>query len=335
MSTQSRKKDHLRIPADFDVQSMPNPWLELRLRHNAIPELDFEDVRTETTFLGHQLQAPILISGMTGGTPLAAKVNRRLSSEAGRRGWAMGVGSQRAAIEDSSLAASFDCGDAPLRFANLGMPQLIHWEDRVEKARTAVDMIDAHAICIHLNTLQEAIQPEGDTQAEGGLAAIAEVAAGVGVPVIAKETGAGIDGAAAKQLSKAGVSVIDVGGTGGTSFSAVEHYRANEAGDAAKAALGRTFWDWGNPTPRCVAEVRGAVDIPVIASGGLTSGLDAAKAFALGADLAGFAGYLFRAALKSEEELALACDILLEELKTTLFLTGVQHPEFLGEDHLA
>ncbi|MGB1697822.1 MAG: type 2 isopentenyl-diphosphate Delta-isomerase [Thermoplasmatota archaeon] len=335
MSTQSRKEDHLRIPAELDVQSMPNPWHELRLRHNAVPERDLADVDTKTTFLGHSLGAPFLISGMTGGTPLAATINRRLAKEAGNRGWAMGVGSQRAALEDPSLASSFDCSEAPLRFANLGMPQLIRWDDRVEKARAAVEMVDAHAICVHLNTLQEAIQPEGDTDAKGGLAAIAEVAAGVGVPVIAKETGAGIDGAAAKQLADAGVAAIDVGGAGGTSFSAVEHYRASDAGDAVKAALGRTFWDWGNPTPRCVAEVRSAVDIPVIASGGLTSGLDAAKAFALGADLAGFAGHLFRAAIKGEAELALACDILLEELKTTLFLTGVQHPEFLGEDHLA
>lgn len=332
MSTQSRKEDHLRIPVEKDVQSIPSPWSHIRFRHNAIPERDYADVETNTTFLGHELAAPFLITGMTGGTELAGTINARLATEAGKRGWAMGVGSQRAAIEDPSLASSFNVAAAPVRFANLGLPQLIAWENASEKAQQAVDMIDAHALCIHLNYLQEAIQPEGDTNAAGGLDAIRDIASDLSVPVIAKETGAGIDGAAAQALVDAGVAAIDVGGLGGTSFSAVEHYRAADAGDPVKAALGKTFWDWGNPTPECVLQCSG---VPVIATGGLTTGLDAAKAFACGADLAGFAGHLFRAAMKGEAELSLACDILLEELKTTLFLTGVQRPELFGEDHLA
>lgn len=335
MSTQSRKEDHLRIPVEKDVQSIASPWQNIRFRHNPLPELDYDQIYTTTTFLGHKLAAPFLITGMTGGTPLAGTVNSRLAAEAGRRGWAMGVGSQRAAIEDPKLADSFRCSEAPLRFANLGLPQLIAWDDGVAKAEAAVEMIDAHALCIHLNYLQEAVQPEGDTNGENGLETIAEIAKSLSVPVIVKETGAGIDGAAAVQLEQAGVAAIDVGGLGGTSFSAVEHYRAAEAGNDVKAAIGKTFWDWGNPTPACVQECRDSTDLPIIATGGLTTGLDAAKAFALGADLAGYAGHLFRAAMKSEAELTLACDILLEELKTTLFLTGVTRPEFFGEDHLA
>jgi isopentenyl-diphosphate delta-isomerase len=335
MSTQSRKEDHLRIPVEKDVQSIANPWENIRFRHNPLPEIDFEAIATATTFLGHRLAAPFLITGMTGGTPLAGTVNARLAAEAGRRGWAMGVGSQRAAIEDPKLAESFQCADAPVRFANLGLPQLISWGDSVAKAEVAVEMIDAHALCIHLNYLQEAVQPEGDTNGANGIETIAEITKSLSVPVIVKETGAGIDGHAATQLEQSGAAAIDVGGLGGTSFSAVEHYRAAEAGEVVKAAIGKTFWDWGNPTPACVQECRENSNLPIIATGGLTTGLDAAKAFALGADLAGFAGHLFRAAMKSEAELTLACDILLEELKTTLFLTGVTRPDLFGEDHLA
>lgn len=332
MSTASRKEDHLRIPVEKNVVAAENPWEKIHLRHEALPEFDYADVQLDTTFLGHDLAAPILVTGMTGGTPLAGKINARLAAEAGRRGWAMGVGSQRAAIEDPSLGESFQCSDAPFRLANLGLPQLIAWDNAAEKAQAAIDMIDAHGLCIHLNYLQESIQPEGDTNAAGGLETIAALCEALDVPVIAKETGAGIDAFTAQRLESAGVAAIDVGGLGGTSFSAVEHYRAADAGDAVKAELGELFWNWGNPTPECIQDIRQISDIPLIATGGLTSGLDAGKAIALGANMAGFAGHLFRAAMESPEKLTHTCDVLLEALKTTLFLSGVQRPDFFRED---
>ena len=340
LETERRKEEHLRIPLEKDVQSIPSPWDEIRLRHNPIPEVDKAGVDLRTTFLGRKLMAPIQITGMTGGAKKAREFNDRLAAAAAKHGVAMGVGSQRAALENPKLADTYSVildHDVPLRIANLGLPQLILWGDEAPaKAKEAVAMVEAHALAIHLNYLQEAVQPEGDTVAKGGLAAIAKVAKALKVPVLAKETGAGIDGQAAAALVKAGVAAIDVGGLGGTSFSAVEHWRALDQGDALKARLGKTFWDWGTPTPACVASVRATLpELPLVATGGLRNGLDAARALALGADLAGFAGHLFRAAAEGPNGASRELGVLQEELKTTLFLVGATRPSHLTEDHLA
>jgi isopentenyl-diphosphate Delta-isomerase len=336
---EQRKEEHLRIPLERDVQSIPSPWDAIRLRHDAVPELDRDEVRLATTFLGRRLAAPLQVTGMTGGARKAKEFNARLAAAAAEHGIAMGVGSQRAALANPDLADTYTVildHDVPLRIANLGLPQLILWgDDAVDRAREAVAMVKAHALAIHLNYLQEAVQPEGDTQAKGGLAAVARVAKALKVPIVAKETGAGIGGHAASRLAKAGVAALDVGGLGGTSFSAVEHWRAVDQGDEAKARLGRTFWDWGIPTPACVRECRAACpDLPIVATGGLRTGLDAARALALGADVAGFAGHLFRAAAQGPRGAAREVGFLLEELKTALFLAGVRAPSELTEDHL-
>jgi isopentenyl-diphosphate Delta-isomerase len=337
--TQRRKEEHLRIPLERDVQSIPNPWDAVRLRHNAVPEMDKAQVDLATTFLGRRLRAPLLVTGMTGGAPKAREFNDRLAAAAAEHGLAMGVGSQRAALENPDLADTYSVildHDVPMRLANLGLPQVILWGDEaLAKARDAVAMVEAHALCIHLNYLQEAVQPEGDTVAAGGLAAIQHLSKGLKVPVIVKETGAGMTGTTAALLEAAGAKAIDVGGLGGTSFSAVEHWRAVDQGDEAKARLGRTFWDWGIPTPQAIVEARSACpDLPLIATGGLRSGLDAARALALGGDLAGYAGHLFRAAAQGPDAASREAGFLLEELKTALFLLGAPKPSDLSEDHL-
>lgn len=332
--TERRKEEHLRIPLEKDVQSIPNPWDAVRLRHNALPEMDKADVDLATTFLGRRLKAPLLVTGMTGGARKAKEFNARLAAAAAAHGLAMGVGSQRAALENPGLADTYSVildHDVPLRIANLGLPQVILWGDEaVAKAKEAVAMVKAHALAIHLNFLQEAVQPEGDTGAKGGLDAIRRLCKALNVPVLAKETGAGIAGETAAALQKAGVAAIDVGGLGGTSFSAVEHWRAVDQGDEAKARLGRTFWDWGIPTPRSLQECRAACPtLPLIATGGLRNGLDAARALALGADLAGFAGHLFRAAATGPDGATKEAGLVLEELRTAMFLAGSRRPQGL------
>lgn len=340
LETERRKEEHLRIPLEKDVQSIPSPWDAVRLRHNPVPEIDKSAVDLRTTFLGRKLRAPFQITGMTGGAKKAKEFNNRLAAAAAEHGVAMGVGSQRAALENPKLAETYSVildHDVPLRIANLGLPQIILWgDDAPSKAKEAVAMVEAHALAIHLNNLQEAVQPEGDTVSRGGFGAIARVAKALKVPIIAKETGAGIDGAAAEGLVGADVAAIDVGGLGGTSFSAVEHWRALDQGDAVKARLGKTFWDWGTPTPACVASVRAALPkIPLVATGGLRTGLDAARAIALGANLAGYAGTMFRAVAEGPDGATRELAVLQEELKTTLYLVGATRPSYLTEDHLA
>jgi isopentenyl-diphosphate delta-isomerase len=341
LETERRKEEHLRIPLERDVQSIPNPWTPLRLRHNALPEIDRSEVDLRTTFLGRKLGAPIQVTGMTGGARKAKEFNQRLAAAAAEHGLAMGVGSQRAAVENPALADTYSVildHEVPLRFANLGLPQVILWgEEAAAKAETAIEMVDAHGLYIHLNYLQEAVQPEGDLVASGGLSAIKRLAKQLNVPVLVKETGAGMTGSTAAALQKAGVAGIDVGGLGGTSFSAVEHHRAVDQGDAAKARLGKTFWDWGIPTPDALRQARGSCgsDYPLVATGGLCSGLDALKALCLGADLAGFAGHLFRAAARGPSGASEEAGLLLEELKTGLFLLGLPTPSQLTEDLLA
>lgn len=332
--TERRKEEHLRIPLQEDVQSIPNPWDAVRLRHNAVPEVDKDAVDLATRFLGRKLNAPIQVTGMTGGARKAKEFNAHLAAAAAEHGLAMGVGSQRAAIENQTLVDTYRVildHDVPLRMANLGLPQVILWgEQAAAHAEAAIEMVDAHALCIHLNYLQEAVQPEGDTVAAGGLDALKHLSKSLKVPVVAKETGAGIDGAAARALVAAGVKAIDVGGLGGTSFSAVEYHRAVQQNDGRKARLGRTFWDWGIPTPDCVRDVRAALPkVPLVATGGLRTGLDAARALALGADVAGFAGHMFRAAAEGRETAVQEAGLLVEELRTACFLTGSGTPEEL------
>lgn len=322
--TQTRKADHIRICLEEDVQfhSNTNGLEHYRFTHCCLPELDRNEIDLTTTFLGKQLLAPLLISSMTGGTELAGTINHRLASVAQEYKIAMGVGSQRVAVEKPQVAETFAVRSrAPdiLLFANLGAVQL-NYNYGLDECLRIVDLLEADALILHLNPLQECIQPRGDTNFRGLLDKISELCIKLPVPVIAKEVGNGISATMAEKLIAAGVKAIDVAGAGGTSWAKVESERAP---DAQQRRLGLTFADWGLPTAECITSIRAfAPEIPLIASGGLRHGLDVAKALALGADLAGLAWPFLKAASVSETALHALAEVLIAEITTVLFCTG-------------
>lgn len=323
-NTQTRKADHLRICLEDDVQfrNLTNGLERYRFQHACLPELDLEEVELTTYFLGKVLQAPLLISSMTGGTEQAKIINCRLAVAAQKYGLAMGVGSQRIAVEDPSSAHTFAVrSHAPdaLLFANLGAVQL-NYTYGLEQCLRVVDILEADALILHLNPLQECIQPNGDTKFKGLLGKIEQLCQQIEVPVIAKEVGNGISANMATKLIEAGVDVIDVAGAGGTSWAKVESERAKTN---LQRRLGRTFADWGMATADCIVQVRQQHPrLPLIASGGLRNGLEVAKAIALGADLAGLAFPFLQAASESEAALDELIELLIAEIKTVLFCTG-------------
>jgi isopentenyl-diphosphate delta-isomerase len=301
----------------------------VQLLHEALPELDLEAVDLSVTFLGRRLRAPLAIAAMTGGHAVASEVNATLARAAERHGVAMGVGSQRAALRNPKLAYTYRIvrEQAPSSFliANIGAPQLIDQESgaalELDDAAQAVAMIRANALAIHLNFLEESVQPEGDRRAAGCAAAMRAIVDGVGVPVVAKETGAGLTRTTAFRLRDLGARALDVGGVGGTSFAAIEGLRAAAQGDQRGARLGELLRDWGVPTAVAVVAARPAAR-PIIATGGVRSGLDAAKALALGATLVGVARPLLQAAMQGDDAVDAWIDQFLHELRTVLFLTG-------------
>ncbi len=322
--TGQRKDDHIRINLEEDVQF---PRLTTGLEryhfvHQCLPEVDLDAIDISLTVFGRRLNAPLLISSMTGGTEQARRLNLILAEAAQQHRIAMGLGSQRAAIEDPDLADTFRVRHvAPdvLLFANLGAIQL-NYGYGVEHCLRAVEMVEADALVLHLNALQEAIQPEGDTRWSGILAHIEQVCRALPVPVIVKEVGWGISEATARQLVDAGVSALDVAGSGGTSWSEVEYHRAPTA---FHARVARAFDDWGIPTADTLQMARRAApDLPVFASGGLRDGIDMAKCFALGATLCGMAGPLLRAAAESAGHLDEAVKVILAQLRIAMLCTG-------------
>lgn len=331
-----RKSDHLSINLERDVRfrGVTSGFERYHFVHTALPELNLADVDLSTTFLGHPLRAPLLISSMTGGLERGREINRRLAAAAQEIGCAMGLGSQRAALEDPARGPSFAVRDiAPdvLLFANLGAVQL-NYGFGPDECRRAVEMVGADALILHLNPLQEALQPEGNRDFSSLLRKIAAVCGALDTPVVVKEVGCGISATVARQLASAGVAAIDVSGAGGTSWSAVEHYRADT--NLARR-LSETFVDWGIPTATSLAMARrGAPALPLIASGGLRTGLDAAKAIALGADLAGFAGPLLHAAAASEEDALDLLRILAEEVRLAMFCSGAGNVMHLKQTRL-
>jgi isopentenyl-diphosphate delta-isomerase len=324
--TSSRKLDHLRICREKPVERGDTGFNEIRFVHNALPECDMGAIDLTARFLDNSFSSPLFISAMTGGHPGTKDVNARLARAAEHFGIGMGVGSQRAALEIPDLEDTFSIvrDEAPHAFlvANLGAVQLR--DHGIEWAERAVGMIGADAIAIHLNFLQEAIQPEGDHNALGCLAAIGELCQELRTPVIVKETGCGISAATARQCWGAGVSAIDIGGWGGTSWAAVESVRADESRnlkDRRLKTLGEDFSSWGIPTVVSLAEVL-ATGSPVIASGGVRSGLDMAKGLALGASLCGMALPLLKPATESDEALNSTIEVIHQELVASMFLTG-------------
>jgi len=311
------------VNLEEDVQSGQSSGLScLHFLHNPLPEIDLAEVDCRLRFLGKPLRAPILISSMTGGTAEARRINRTLAEAAQQHGVALGLGSQRAALETPSLADTYQVRDlAPdiLLLANLGAVQLNYGYD-VNHCRRAVEMIGADALILHLNALQEALQPEGDTRFSGLLRRIEAVCHTLEVPVIAKEVGWGISADAARRLVEAGVAAIDVAGAGGTSWSQVEMHRAR---DEHQRQLAAAFRSWGLPTADAVQQVRQALpDVPLIASGGLRGGLDIAKCLALGADLGGLAGPFLRSAAVSVEAVSDSLRLATAEVRTAMFVTG-------------
>jgi isopentenyl-diphosphate Delta-isomerase len=333
--TQARKKQHLEICLDTASVSghSSTGFDRYRFIHNALPELDLDEIDVATTFLRTKLKAPILISSMTGGFDLARKVNRNLATAAQHLGIAMGVGSQRVAIEEASAAASFQVRDvAPdiLLFGNLGAVQL-NYGYSIEQCRRAVAMIGADALILHLNVLQEALQPEGNRNFKGLTEKIAAVCRELKVPVVVKEVGNGISVEVAKRLRCAGVAAIDVAGKGGTAWSAVEAQRATQQGKPYST----TFTDWGIPTEEALVGVRAALpEIELVASGGIRSGLDVAKSIALGADLAAFGQPLLAAALESSGEVVKFIGGIIQELKVAMLCIGAANLESLRRSTL-
>lgn len=324
IATQSRKADHIRVCLEEDVQcrQITSGLERYRFTHTCLPELAFSDVDLSTTFLGKSLGAPLLISSMTGGTDLARLINYRLAEVAQRYRIAMGVGSQRVAIENPQVVSTFSVRSlAPdiLLFANLGAVQL-NYDYGLDECLRVIDWLEADALILHLNPLQEAVQTKGDTNFRGLFGKIETLCAKLPIPVIAKEVGNGISAAMAQKLIDVGISAIDVAGAGGTSWAKVESERAK---DARQRRLGETFADWGIPTAECITSIRAiAPHLPLIASGGLRNGLEAAKAIALGADLAGLAFPFLQAASESEAALDELTNALIAEIGTVLFCTG-------------
>jgi isopentenyl-diphosphate delta-isomerase len=321
--TSARKADHIRINLEEDVRSGLTTGLErYHFVHQALPELNLAEVDATVTWFGKSLQAPLLISSMTGGTEIASAINRTLAAAAQAAGIAMGLGSQRAAVENADLAPTFQVRDvAPdiLLFANLGAVQF-NYGYGVDQCRRAVDMIRADALVLHLNALQEAVQPEGDANFAGLLHKIEAVCRALPVPVIAKEVGWGMSEQAARALAAAGVAAIDVAGAGGTSWSQVEMHRARTESQKRVAAA---FIDWGIPTAEAIQNVRRtAPGLPVIASGGLRDGIDVAKCLALGAGLGGLASPFLKAAAVSVEAVTEVAAELARELRIAMFAAG-------------
>jgi isopentenyl-diphosphate delta-isomerase len=319
-----RKADHIRISLEEDVsfETVTAGFERYRFLHCALPEISLAAVDTTVHFLGRRLRAPLLISSMTGGTSQGREINRRLARAAQDAGIGMGLGSLRAALEDPTLAETYRVRDvAPdiLLLANLGAVQL-NYGYTVDHCRRAVETVGADGLVLHLNPLQEALQPEGQTDFSDLLRKIEAVCRALEVPVVVKEVGWGLSADVARRLADAGVAALDVAGAGGTSWSQVEMYRAQ---NGLRRAVAAAFRDWGIPTAEAVREVRQAVPhLPVIASGGIRDGIQVAKAIALGATLCGIARPFLVAAAESAEAAAEVAAILITQLRVAMFAVG-------------
>jgi isopentenyl-diphosphate delta-isomerase len=331
----SRKSDHIRINLEKNVQSGLSTGLEnYRFIHRAVPEINLKEIDTSLILFNKHLNLPILISSMTGGTDEASRINSNIAVAAQETGIAMGVGSQRIAIMQPELSKSFQVRSmAPdiLLLANLGAIQLNYGFGLIECER-AVDMIEADALVLHFNGIQEAIQEDGETQFAGLLNKVEKICKKLSVPVIAKEVGWGFSKQDIIMLVEAGVSSIDVAGAGGTSWSQVEMYRSD---NLYQRKLAEAFSNWGIPTSEAIQNaIQVAPFLPIIASGGLRSGIDIAKCIALGASLGGMAGPFLQAAAQSVDETIKMINLIKNEITICLFATGSNKLEQLRQDKL-
>ena len=332
MSIEARKEDHIKIALHRDVSYRKTTWLEwVELVHQAAPTHDPEDISTETVFLGRKFSHPFIIESMTGGTQEAEKINANLAEAAASFNVPMGVGSQRAGIVRPSTAKTFRVAreKAPDAFliGNIGAVQLV--EAGTEMALKAVSMIEADALAVHLNPLQEIIQPDGLARFKNLYKKIEELKRDLQVPIILKEIGCGLSMEVVAKAEEAGVDAFDVAGSGGTNWTLIEMIRAENVGDVEKKALAEVFQEWGIPTAAAVLEAVHTTKRPIIASGGLRTGLDAAKALALGASMAGLARPFLEPATQSADKVIQRLEKLSKELKTAMFLTSCGRVEDL------
>ena len=322
---EQRKNDHLDIVLRNEKRVSPqtNGLRDINFIHCALPELDLSQIDLSSKFLNKHVQAPLLISSMTGGPARSVSLNTNIALACSELGLAFGVGSQRIALEGTSIAGfSKDLRSAApsaVILANFGAAQLRDW-DGAEMAHRAVDMIEADGLIIHLNPMQEAVQPNGDTNWTGILKKIEDICSTCSFPIICKEVGSGLSGTVAKQLIDAGVTVIDVAGSGGTSWVTVEAARAE---DTIQQQIAEPFHDWGIPTARAISDIRlNCPDTPIVASGGIRNGLDCAKSIRLGANMAGIAAGILNSAMHDERQLIEQLKIIIEQLRITCFCTG-------------
>ncbi|WP_409199518.1 type 2 isopentenyl-diphosphate Delta-isomerase [Methanobrevibacter sp. DSM 116169] len=322
-----RKLEHLLICDNYDVnyKNKTTGFEDIELIHNALPQINKKDIDISTEVFGKKLSSPLFITAITGGHPAAKTINKELAIASEQKQIALGLGSQRAAVEDSSLKETYsiarEYAPSSLILGNIGAPQIDYAED-------AASMLDADILAIHLNVLQESIQPEGDVDASNYLDSIEKINDLVDIPIMIKETGTGISAEAAISLENTGIDYIDVGGAGGTSWAAVETYRAEDR------YMGETFWDWGIPTAISTAEVSSSVNLPIVSSGGIRSGLDAAKAIALGADSVGIALPMLKNAYLGHENIIEYIDKFNNSLKVAMFLVGASNLEELKNSNL-
>jgi isopentenyl-diphosphate delta-isomerase len=322
-----RKADHIEVCLKEDVQAkkVTTGFEDVHLVHKALPEIEREKIDLKTTFFGYRFSAPFFVGAMTGGTQKATKINAAIAEAVEELRIGMGVGSQRIAVDKPKTEHSFSVvrEKAPTAFilANIGAPQLVT-KYGVKEASKAVEMVKANALAVHLNALQEAVQPEGDTNYSNLLQRICRLAQELDVPVVVKETGAGISAEDAAMLDAAGVAAVDIAGAGGTSWAAVEYYRAKARQDDSSQRLGETFWDWGIPTVASLVEAVNSASLPVIASGGIRTGIDVTKALALGASLASATYPFLGPATKGSEDVKKALSYLVEEVRNAMFLVG-------------
>ena len=330
---EKRKERHLRLSLEENVQSdIGTGFEDVRLIHRALPEIDLDEVETETELFGKRLTSPLIISAITGGTGFAKEINSTLAEVVEELGLGIGVGSQRIALEDPEVEHTFavvrEKAPSSLVMGNIGCPQLsIGWG--IEEANRCIDMIDADALGIHMNPLQEAVQPGGDTQCRGVLEKIKAITRELGTPVVMKETGAGISREVAVSLETAGASALEVSGVGGTSWAAVEHHIARVEEKKSQEALGEALWNWGVPTAISVVETSRSTNLKIIASGGLRTGVEMAKAITLGADAVGIAQPFLEKAVEGKGALLEHIDEILREFRTVMFLVGARNLEEL------
>jgi isopentenyl-diphosphate Delta-isomerase len=325
-----RKIEHVSVALGQDISAPQRAnWGDIQFVHQALPEVDLDQIDTSASFLGHTLRYPIFISSLTGGHPDVTSINANLARAAEHYGLALGVGSQRAAIVNpdarGSYAVTREQAPHALLIANIGAPQLIrqarHEAFTFEQVQRAIDMIGAGALAVHMNSLQEAAQPEGDRRAVGEAEALKQLAVRLALPIIAKETGAGVCREQALLLRSCGVAAIDVGGAGGSSMPAMEAARSAARGDEGARNIGQLYRDWGIATPIAVVEA-GAAQLPLISTGGVRNGLDMARALALGATLVGMGFPFLKAASQGYDAVCELLETLIAELKVAMQLSG-------------